>query len=346
MRIQMLWSLLLALVCCPTWGRTSVESEASFSGRWVEVSEGERIAMKTIRQGDAFRFSLSGSAAVSARFSAPAATLAPVVTVYVDGRRRGQRKIRSQAPVELVAGLDPSQTYRVEVRVAGLHEHDAKWRGDAGLVVHQIIPRGGLARPWPDGRPGMLLIGDSITEGVAARGTPGVSSPANSVGDESFGRLAAEGLGLRAVLNGFGGSGAMVGGSGGVPPAIENAFRFNAAGPLRSHREDLEIVVVNLGTNDPQAVEHVPAFAAAYARLLSNVIGTFQPRRVYAMRPFNGAHALSVKSTAERAGAVFIDTTGWLSPEDFFDGTHPTAAGHRKAALLLTAFIARDRAKN
>lgn len=220
MCIRILCALLLLFACRPVWEAFSVEHQAAFTGRWAAVvNVGGGVAMKTIRQGDAFRLLVSGSKSVSAELSAPDASFSPVISTYIDGKWHGREQVIGVGPLVLAQGLDPSREYAIEVRVAGLHEHDPKWSGDAGLIVHRILAEEGRVVPWVDKRMGLLLIGDSITEGVAAKGEPGVSSPLNSVGDATYGRLAAEQLGLRAVFNGFGGTGLLVGGSGGVPPA-------------------------------------------------------------------------------------------------------------------------------
>lgn len=337
MCIRILCSLVLLFACRPVWDASAVEHQAAFTGRWAAVANvAGDIAMKTIRQGDAFRLLVSGSKSISVEFSAPSSSLSPVISTYLDGTWHGHEEVIGVGPLVIAKGLDPSREYTIEVRVAGLHEHDPKWMGDAGLIVHKIFAEEGRVTPWVDKRMGLLLIGDSITEGVAAKGQPGVSSPLNSVGDATYGRLAAELLGLRAVFNGFGGTGLLVGGSGGVPPAPTNAFQFNASTAQKFGNERINVVVVNLGTNDPKEDR---TYADTYAAFLLRLSKTFEPKFIYAMRPFNGAYSSSIKAAAETAGAEFIDTADWLSEEDFFDGTHPTSAGHEKAARRLADFL-------
>jgi hypothetical protein len=100
------------------------------------------------------------------------------------------------------------------------------------------------------------------------------------------------------------------------------------------------VVVVNQGTND-----HVRSarFEPAYRRYLRQIRASWPGAWILALRPFDGMHAGDI-AAAVRADADprtrYVDTAGWLRPDEFTDGLHPSFAGHQNAAGRLEPVIA------
>jgi GDSL-like Lipase/Acylhydrolase family/Carbohydrate esterase 2 N-terminal len=100
-------------------------------------------------------------------------------------------------------------------------------------------------------------------------------------------------------------------------------------------------VVINLGTNDSAFNVSAATFQAAYTSFLQGVRAKYPSAQIFAMRLFNGAYAdqtraaVQARVAAGDGGVRFIDTSNWLVPADFTDGTHPNDAGHAKLAKLL-----------
>lgn len=320
------------------------KSQVAFTGRWFTHYEDYVICMASVRQGSSFRFNVFGATFVNGSFKfSPNTSQSPILAVYVDGVFSSYVTIASQV-VTLVSGLDASRLYHIECRIAGIQESDDKWMNCAGVLLHRLVVDTGTVSPWADNRPGILFIGDSITEGVAAKGKPGVSIPENSVGEASYGVLTANYLGFAPWMNGFGATGLTVSGSGGVPPTIQNSMNYMHD---RAIHDNPRLIVINIGTNDAGHSVSASNYQTALNDLITALSATFRPSRIYLMRPFNGSYAdtISAVATARNTKTLpvkYIDTTGWLSGSDFNDGTHPTPAGHAKAAALLETIIHDD----
>lgn len=100
-------------------------------------------------------------------------------------------------------------------------------------------------------------------------------------------------------------------------------------------------VVINLGTNDSAFNVSTATFQAAYTSFLQGIRAKYPSAEIFAMRLFNGAYADQTRAAVQARVAAgdarvrFVDTSNWLVPADFTDGTHPTDAGHAKVAKLL-----------
>lgn len=329
-------------------GAALVCGQAEFVGRWMPRYEWGAGAMSTVRQGSAFRCLVSGTSRLDAAVAAPLGmTKYPILAVYVNGGAPSYVTVNidSSGFVTLANGLDPARVNQIEVVISGIHEADPKWLKGAGLQIQRLLTySGGKVSPWRDSRPRDLHIGDSITEAVAAKNTPGVSLPANSVGEASYSVLTSRALGSAAVMNGFGGTGLTVGGNGGVPDARTHAFyhmKDRKVGP-----ENIARVFVNLGTNDGGAAVPAATFEAEYLKFVAKLRNMHPGARFYLVRPFNGMYAANIAYVATLTGSVFVDTAGWLVAGDFLDGTHPTPAGHSKIAPLMVAVVRADIAAN
>jgi len=89
----------------------------------------------------------------------------------------------------------------------------------------------------------------------------------------------------------------------------------------------------------PHLPRHYP-----YAAYLSKIRAADPHALIVALRPFNGTHADDIKAAVAAANdrkIVYVDTTGWLAPDDFNGSTHPNIQGHQVAAAKLTAVLKR-----
>ena len=81
--------------------------------------------------------------------------------------------------------------------------------------------------------------------------------------------------------------------------------------------------------------------AASYKNFIAAIRAKFPQATIVAIRPFGGAGEQAIRQAvkaADNAGdkkVFFIDTTGWLAPEDYYDGRHPSISGHGKVAQRL-----------
>lgn len=335
-------------------GAAEALSSVAPIGRWFPRFEGGAVTLSTIRGGSAFRSRVTGTTGVALVYAGGVdSSPPPVLDCFVNGQRYGN-------PLEMTAatgvtalsvfptGLDPSKIYDIEWRVRGISEGSDKWGRGAGVNLVRAYPATatGSIVPLKDGRSRILFIGDSITEGIVARGLP--SLPLNQAGDVCWPKLASESLGRAAVLNGFGGTGLLVGNDSNQPPADDgvtynsvvypfgHAFNYMYDREVDGETENLEAVVINLGTNDfSRGGISAGDFETAYRRFVQKLLRRYPSvRRVIAMRPFNGAFATSIASAAAAVGdprVSYLDTSGW-NDITFTDGVHPNVAGHAAAA--------------
>jgi lysophospholipase L1-like esterase len=253
------------------------------------------------------------------------------------------------APVVEVVAEPPHASHRLQMVFKGTREWDNRWREplQAALLVTGVgLPEGGaLLEPPP--LPGLRVefLGDSITEGVLVhhveRPFP-EAWPERSDGRLGYPFQTGERLGADTRVVGFGRLGVTIEGNGGVPEAPD-AFGWICDEVPRDDWQP-HIVVINQGSNDAS----VPSdhFRPAYDRYLSVVRAGYPEAHIFALRPFGGFHADSIRElvaarvAAEDARLLYVDTTGWVeSGPHTTDSVHPNREGHRRAAERLEAVI-------
>jgi lysophospholipase L1-like esterase len=106
------------------------------------------------------------------------------------------------------------------------------------------------------------------------------------------------------------------------------------------------IVVCNLGVNDENKNVPDATFKNNYFNLLKNIRAKFPNAQIFVVRTFTGAKATSTLATVNAMIATndnkihFVNTSGWLSDDDYYDGIHPNLSGQIKAASLLKKVLA------
>lgn len=312
-----------------------------YRGRW-SVRDGRALAVNT---GSQLQACFSGDRLVL-RFDATYPHEPPQLWVRLD--LQPWQKVEVAPRIEL-APTPPHSAHELRVVFKGAREWDNRWKAPlqtAILLTGIGLAEGGkLLEPPPLPALRIEFLGDSITEGVLLHR---LDRPFPEAWPErADGRLGCAfqtGERLRADTRvvGFGRQGVTVEGNGGVPPAPD-AFPWICDGvPKDGWKPDL--VVINQGTNDGS----VPAdrFRPAYSRYLGLIRTDYPEAHLFALRPFNDAHAEDIRALVEQRVATgdarlhFVDTSGWLdSTIDTTDGVHPNAMGHRKAAERLEAEI-------
>ena len=192
-----------------------------------------------------------------------------------------------------------------------------------------------------DNRKTIEFIGDSITEGVmiddpTGEGIDWLHRPYQDNSTATYAWLAAEYLGLKPIIMGYGGVGVTKEGCGCVPRA-QDAYLFcyhNA--PI--NYADSDFIVINHGTND---IGKDPAvFKSGYWTLLDTVAKHNPRSRIMLVPPFCGAWHEEIRSIAqeyaETAGREidFISSAGWAASKRI----HPDREGH----ILLAKNLARE----
>ena len=249
--------------------------------------------------------------------------------------------------------LSPGQ-HTVEIVVKDVDEHNNRWNPPlASSIVFQgfllddgAVPVQGVSKwlHWSPGALKMEFYGDSITQGVRALSI--TAEPSGNDATRGYAHLV--GLAFDARFNqiGYGSQGITRSGGGNVPPA-GSSFGFNFGGSPADPAFIPDIVVVNQGTNDGAAPS--ATFVPLYTTFMQEIRARYPNAWIFAMRPFNGAHAADISGVVSALNdprLVYVDTTGWLLSNsiDYTEtgaGLHPNETGHAKAARLLIPIIAR-----
>lgn len=232
--------------------------------------------------------------------------------------------------------------HTVEIDVKDVDGGGDRWSPplrSAFILYGFLLDRGARTVPLPAVQgPRMLFVGDSITEGIRAAG-PQVG-PAGADATDDYAWLTGRAFGADFSQVGFGGQGIFHRGDGDVPPAPVT-LRYNYRGSPASGGFVPQVVVVSQGTNDERV--RSARFEPAYLRYLRQIRAAWPAAWIFALRPFSGTHAADIAAAVKAEAdprTEYVDTAGWLRPEEFTDGLHPSLAGHMNAARRLEAVIA------
>jgi lysophospholipase L1-like esterase len=196
----------------------------------------------------------------------------------------------------------------------------------AGLVLDVNSRLRLTGRP---GGPRLEFYGDSITQGVRSLSSHSESEGAD--GTTTYAYLTARAFGAMSYQVGFGSQGITKPGNGEVPGGVES-FGWNFAGSPAERVEPSDVVVINLGVNDPTLEPE------EYSDYVTRVRAAYPETTIVALTPFSGKHAETIQAAVKSLddpNVVCIDSTGWITEDDCTDLVHPTVAGHTKIAAQL-----------
>ena len=250
------------------------------------------------------------------------------------------------ATVTLASGLDPG-THTVTLMARSMDEEESRWAPPltSSTTFLGFTVTGGAVhvsdRPI---RPKIEFLGDSITEGINVWPSSHGQRARKCWRDDArtaYPSQTAQMLGAEWRQVGFGYLGILKPGNGGVPKANDSFNWIYEDVPRDSWQPDM--VVINQGTNDSGG--SASTFRRGYAQYLTTLRAAYPNAKLVAMRPFNGSQADSIKAEVDvriAAGdtrVYYVDTSGWLGPDDYTDGLHPNEQGSGKAARALVAAI-------
>ena len=286
----------------------------------------------TVNSGSRISFSYAGER-LQLLFDTDGLTVAPHLWITVDDGEPELHLIE-QPVIELAL---PEGRHQVEIVVKDVNEHVNRWNPPfecavvfAGLVLDVNSRLRLSGRP---GGPRLEFYGDSITQGVRALSEHPESEGAD--GTTSYAYLTARAFGATSYQVGFGSQGISKPGNGEVPAGVDS-FGWNFAGSPAERVAAPDVVVINLGVNDPTLE------AEEYAGYVRRVRSAYPSSTIVALTPFSGKHAETIQAaikSLDDANLVCIDSTGWITEDDCTDLVHPTVAGHAKIADHLIAAL-------
>lgn len=283
------------------------------------------VRAKTINAGAYFRVMITGApASITLNFDmAGVASPVPKLTWEVDGWGSGTVDLASTIAVPLPAANTWGK-HLVTVTVEATSETVDRWGGQAPATKLTGIDTTGTASA-PAARPlKVLVLGDSITEGVRALNRTAAADTDRNSSRNNWAYQLGGILDAEVGVVGFGGTAITHGGSGGAP-ALAGFWNTQwSGGPSRGVAGNPpDYVVINMGTNDADATDIGPG----YTTILNTILATSGNSLIFCMLPFEGTHGAHIQAgiaaSSNPARCIYVDTTGWWNPADASDSLHP-----------------------
>lgn len=279
----------------------------------------------TINPGAYFRATLNNATGITLNFdmtgvSAPV----PRIKVRVDGGTWTVYDLAAE--VALTMPTDNSWTvHTVEVVVVATSEFVNRWNPQNAIVNFTGMTCTGspvTTRPGVKSPINMLILGDSITEGYKT--LKNLTTPDGSDASVGWAYLQRNLLGVEVGVVGFGAQGWLVGGQGGVPALPAAYTSLWGSGPSRSFTTPApDVIVINMGENDG-----TNDTTATVTSFLNALLTAAPSAKIAVMRPFSGAQAAHLQAAIAACSSpgrvTYVDTSGWWTSGDSFDGQHPT----------------------
>jgi len=282
---------------------------------------------KTINAGAYFKTIFGGTACTLAFDMTGIASPVPQISYRVDG-------FGAWTTVDIAATVVvsmPSQTadyatkggHFLEVIVKSTTETQPRWSTQSTAVVLTGVNLDtGKTLTLPPSLPLMgLYYGDSITEGVRTVNSTDTYDTGRNDAAQGWAYVTAQMLGAEAGIVGFGATGFVQSGSGGVP-VLGSSYNYLWSAEARSFTPAPDYIVINEGTNDSSSVT-----TNATTVLNALIAATPKTCKIIVLRPFNGSRAseivTAIAATTDPARISYIDTTGYFTTANSADSLHP-----------------------
>lgn len=311
--------LLTACAAITAWGASDgspADTDIRYIGRW---DRSDPAVYNSYWSGAYFRTKFTGTS-VGLKL-----TFNTGLAVSIDGEAirplSGAKGVTKLNPVPLKAG-----DHTLQVGSGGQNDE----LGFQGLV----LDAGAMTKPAAE-RPIIEYIGDSITQG-----------------NDSYAWLSAEMLGCDHVQIAFSGVALSSGYTSSKPEktGLDTQYfclkNFNHLKEQPATAWDFSytprVVVINLGQNEPS--EPPADFVSNYIKFVRNLRARFPLAEIVAIGPFSGNHAEDVSQAVLQLNkddkrVHFVETKGWLRPDDFKDHIHPNATGNLKVAWRVATIL-------
>ncbi|MCG3149769.1 MAG: hypothetical protein PCFJNLEI_03234 [Verrucomicrobiae bacterium] len=314
----------------------ATDSNITYTGRWADLPTATGPLRLAITSGGSFRFKFTGSSVTLTFQPFTLGEFRPELSYSIDG----QPPVRTVLAPELALTGLPTGEHSLIVWVEGVAVplQVKRWscRQGVGLRSVTLAATGQLA-PYPTGHTKkLLLIGDSIGEGLLMRGgTAWTNYPAFANARLNFGNQLGTRLHADVWCHCFGGA-AIAKPFNDLPPAADN-YPFILQGVPHTDPA-FDAILIEAGHND-YGIEPAP-FVDSYRLLLAKVRQANPPARLFLFPPLK-PHAPAkfdlVQALAAETQCIFIDNSGWkiTMPND----GHPDVAGHTQIADYLAPLI-------
>ncbi len=317
----------------------------------------EANAASTINAGAYFRTMFTGASCYLNFDTSDATTPYSEIYYRVDGYQAGTGWTRTTPGANVNCSpsgdLAAAPWHMVEMVVKSTSQTINRWNASAlGTVVRLagITLAQGASTTLPYAAPWTIAVfGDSITEGVRT-----VNQTASNDTDQNDATLGwayqlGHQMGAEVGVIGFGGQGFTVTGSGSVP-IFPTSYSLLSSGVARSTTQAPQLIVINMGTNDPTSTNvTTPA-----TNVLNGLIANYPRTPIALLVPFNQTHVADLQAAAAACNnpalVSVVQTAGLLQSTFGVDsnGVHPTGPNNlgiiapRLAAVLQQIIVANN----
>lgn len=304
-------------------------NKIQFNGYFFEdFLDGEKM-IRTFNQGVSFEFETNSSKAVINAVANTSHT--PIIAVSIDGSKPMLINLAT-GNTTLFDNLSGGN-HSIKVWLDGLYEADPFWNNNGkGVFIRNItVDVGAYIRKPIDSRKKVRIDGDSITEGVNVRTTGAL--PASNSGYNVYANVLARLLDLKPLVHGFGATGIVVDGSGGVPKFKTSISNYRNG--KRVFNEDVpDYILINGGTNDAGASIPAGTFVTEYQDYIDYNTNRYPLAKIVLLVPFNGAFKTQILALGVSNSIDVIDMSLFTGITTT-DGTHPDLIGTVKLAEQL-----------
>ena len=307
---------------------SEISDPVGFIGRWFDKEVNGISTKTTINQGSEFYFKVKNTTAININFVLNSALETPYFAYSIDGSPM-ERQLITTSKLPAVT----TDEHIVRVVVDGLNEHEDKFNSEKGVSFKDVtVDSGGMVIGVLPKNKKIMFFGDSITEGIRV-----LSMDANPNGNSATGAypfITSQNLNAVSYRVGFGASGVTRGGSGNVPPLLQNIDKMTASRDTPYYEPDL--VVINIGTNDGASTS--ANFISGFNGVLNRLSVKYSGTPIFVILPFNGAKRSEITTCVNgRTNIYLVDTKGWNV--ETTDGVHPNIAGGVTAGGKLSEYI-------
>ncbi|WP_273710522.1 hypothetical protein, partial [Leuconostoc mesenteroides] len=201
---------------------SEIVDPVGFVGRWFDKTIHGVQTKTTINQGSEFYFKVKNTKTINVNFVLNSDLETPYFAYSIDGSAMKRQLITTPSLTAVT-----TDEHIVRVVIDGLNEHEDKWKGEKGVSFKNVtVDLGGTVTGVLPKNRKIMFFGDSITEGIRV-----LSMDANPNGNSATGAwpfIASEQLNSISYRVGFGASGVTTGGSGYVPPLLQNIDSMTA----------------------------------------------------------------------------------------------------------------------
>jgi hypothetical protein len=297
----------------------------------------------TINPGAYFRCTFQGSSCVlnvdTTVFNGATSTPLPQILYRVDNHGTWNTVVLTSTSTTQAIPIDiPIETLRfytqhnLEVVIKSTTETRTRWTASSLQTAFKLTSLSldtgrGLSSPQQNQSIRTIIYSDSLGEGVRTVTSSGLTPSDTDRNDvhQTWSYVLGRALGEVGMVC-FGGTGYVQTGSGSVPN-LQNSYNLIYQGVSRSFSTNPDLIVICLGQNDSTANSTAQTtFINAVTTCINNLQAA-SPNSKFMIFCFNSVKGpfiqQGIAACVNPQKVTFVDTTGYVVPNETVDGIHP-----------------------